>query len=910
MNDARFYKKKQLLAQRDKLLEEIGQTLFERKELPAEFQSLAQEFHNMDILLGQLRDRYRSLREDRDRVHLDYSELLNEQARIEDELSRELKPHRRDFDEISLKLQYQKDEIRRGSKRSRKQGELERLEHRLKEINDHIKEIEEERKEVQEDLRNKIEPLAARLKKWNVGIRKIQEEEEHLSSNRKSRLRDLGYCHYTGKPDDPNFAAKYGRLDLLRMELADTTKSIKHIEPEMPKKQERGNWGWLFLFSLVAIWTGYRYRTQFSQEDVPLLDIASAFLSEEPQYRLFANMTRVNNARLKVEIPDLEMLPGGMVFKGISAADINAILVARQGAARERLQFFGMKLRRAPTRFSLRLRQRGWTHLPSNLKWRALTDGQWVWLILNDHAYFLLRREALAGFEALTIPNPPEILFKDKIEAFGNNRPLLQGLNLLELTLDEKRFQIEIRSLEPLPDWDDRVALLEALTQDRPANQIQFQLQNGKLLLAGPRESFTPTNIQNQTLREFVMREIGLLVKRNSLPIVGRRRPSATEMIAGKMAIPLPANPRQRLMMYEHQRGALRLVDDLSIGIDLCGMAFQRDDESLLVADQAGHALYKLRIVDSRLVTERYRLFAGAAKVPGDDLYREDRAFSPAFISVAPGEPFAVVLEREPASPGSPKLLLLRTSTLEVVGEKELPRGADFASGAAWDAAGQTLFVGCSSKEERLDNAPGVVIYHRNGHQLLFTHYIDLPVSPSGRLEISGLAVESVRRELYFLRFPGAAFTRYTLERFPAGEIGTIYLRDSHQPRGLTTNETPFSALALNRTNTFALVALASGLETTGRSLLHLVDLSGTKSTLIDTLDIEMVPSAMLRIPLSDRFWVAGKRARGIAQVKIGDNLLSLEDRFYFDDFEPAYLACDPWGRYLFIAGKNRDQKK
>ena len=113
MDDQNILRKKKLLAQKEALLEAIGQEIFEQGDLPGNFRLLRQEFTGMDTLVVQLRDRYRALKEEYDRVHSEELVLVNRLAKLENSYEKKLGPPRRGLNALNLKKQHAEDQAER-----------------------------------------------------------------------------------------------------------------------------------------------------------------------------------------------------------------------------------------------------------------------------------------------------------------------------------------------------------------------------------------------------------------------------------------------------------------------------------------------------------------------------------------------------------------------------------------------------------------------------------------------------------------------------------------------------------------------------------------------------------------------------------------------------------------------------
>ena len=907
MEDERFYKKKKLLTQRNSLLEDIGLAVFERGNLPENFANLPQEFHSMEILVRQLRDRYRTLREERDRVHIDHEDLMNQMVKSDDESDRKLKPLRNQLNEVSLKIQCLKDQNKRSSLLPKMDESLPLLEEQAKEIRASIGLQEEERNRARRKNRARIDPLAERLERLNRAIRKVQDEEEHLMTVRHRHLRDLGFWYHAHKPGDETFAESYEHLDKLRSELAETPKKTGSGPLLLRKKQESGNWTWFAVLACIAIIIGYRYRTQFRREDIPMAGIAANFLTDAADNRLFADFNRIDRALVADRLPNLEKLPGGSVFRGVASSDLTAILIARNSAD-EQLKFCGLKFRTPPARFALRLSQDGWKSKKSGLQYRLLVKGSWIWALLNEREFFLFPSGELARFESLSVEKRNESLsMMMRIRPFENNHALLQGFDFLKLTFSDDSFHLMLEALDPLKDAEDRKALFQVRNQERkdPTPPLSLQFSGKRLSISGPRNAYQPLSLQPEQIREFV---------RSNTAALDRPGNPVEKDVASvkKSAIPRPAGAvsekRHLLRLFEHRGGRLNLLDDQEVESHVPGVLFLKRERALIVSGGETGSLAKFTVQNNRLKRSTTRLFQGSMPKADEPLSAANVRFNPGPVFPTPDETYVVVLENTPAMQSQPRILLVRTSDMEPFWVEDLPRGIINAYSAAWDDAGQILYIGCRATKRRGDSARTLLVYRRDAAFLRLVRFIEMPLTETPWLQVTDLNIDHAGEALYFLEWPTSLLVHYPLDQTSASvqiPIGPATVRKPTQPMEDTASVRGFR---FNRTENLALVTHSPAAAREEGDVLLLVNIKAGGTGVVDSLKLGMNTFDYLRIPLSDRFWISAPESNRLLVASIEDQGLKLEQTHRLAGFRPQYLVCDRLGDLLVVSGTTEAQ--
>ncbi len=899
MNDVKFFRKKQLLAQRDDLLEEIGQAIFQSGRLPEQFQLLRQEFHSKDILLDQLRDRYRALKEERDRAQLDDTEMLAQLAKLDTAFERRLRAPRRDYREISLKLEHKKDKQKR-VRRIRKDRAQREMEAQAAELKAVIDKVEDERRAQRRELTTRMKPIQERLTKLDGGIRKVQDEEDHLSLSRQKRLQDLGYHYYAKGLESDRFGSVYDQLNTLKKELADNRKEPAPELWDAPRKVERGNWRLIASLLLLALTIGYFFRTQFRQADLSFDGLVDGLPREPGDSLLYLNVRQVDPALAKAGVPAFTELPGGDVFREMTTANLVEALVIQENNGLGVVRFCGLKYDRAPARVGLRLRQNGWTFTSTATHWQAWTDRDkaWVWLALNDRSFVLLPSGDLQRFEAQTPVEANAWLRMDKrINSFNANEPLLHGLDQMRVSLGPDRFSLELAASAPLADFDTRTAYLERLIRRAPSPTLDFRLQNHRLEITGPTASFDPDSLADEDLRAFIRRSIESLqdaarksgsedaIPLRPLPIQARREAMA------------PSGFQQRIVVFavDRQQG-LSTVDEISFNGVIRDMAYLDKRRELLVADELNQAIVGYQTIDRRLVRSRELRFDRPAE-QGGPASRPADSFYPRFIAASPDERYAVALERR--ANGLSFLALIDLATFRPVWMEELPRRVAFGVSAAWSANGDTVFLGCAARKGRRSGSPAVLVYRRQEEVLTLTRLIDLDFGNASWHAIAGIEAAPSEPALYLRQEPQGRLVRLRLELDGAPQPESLRLHDSSSTATLGQFDGSGRDLALNRTGELALTFDPAGSR---RGAIYLTDIKSTQLTLADSLDLGLSAAFGIRAPLSDRFWLASPRDRRLALVRIEKNRLVLEDAVQLDRLEPRQLAVGQWGALLFMS--------
>lgn len=160
MDDNKIIRKKQLLVRRDDILEAIGLDLYETGNLPPRFESMRLDFHNMDILLTQLKDRFRALQEERNKVRTEELECLAQLSKVEHFWEKELSIPLRDREEAKLRLHCVTDRL----------GDQEKLIVMKREVEQTCSQVTEltlARRKAIAAVNEQLKPLRIRLQSWN-----------------------------------------------------------------------------------------------------------------------------------------------------------------------------------------------------------------------------------------------------------------------------------------------------------------------------------------------------------------------------------------------------------------------------------------------------------------------------------------------------------------------------------------------------------------------------------------------------------------------------------------------------------------------------------------------------------------------------------------------------------------------
>ena len=896
MNESAIIKKKQLLRKRTELLEEIGQAIFEEKELPAEFEFLHQEFSSMDVLLNQLKDRNRILREEKDRAYWDYNELLRKLNHKVRGFEKQLACLKQDYDEAKLKLQYRQDQLAQ-KKQKLPADDFEELMEEEARLRQKVEQLEAEKQREVAKIQKEIKPWEVRIDQLDKAIMNVLEEEGRLSFNRRKRLRDLGHYYHAQKPDSPSFGVKYGQLKLIQMELA---ASLKNRPPEeVPTSKKRANTSWLWLTALLValMGIGYLSRTQFGTRDMSLDAIGEAFMADQPDLRVMADLDLEDVVLASDMVPRFANLPGGeAAFEGFNRSDIRAFVIARENSAGKPLRFCGLKLGRTPTRFGFRLIQQGWRYRATTLNLRALTNGDWVWLVFQDRAFFLLPASALDEFEAFDHAGGGESLrISRDIQPFGNNRPLLQGFHRFQLTKSGDQYRLSLFADQPLPDLPLRRQFVRSLGLNRGTDP-SFGFGANSLRLSG---SWATLNLQESGLDD-LPEKITQLVDR-SLASIGEQAPVNAPDLQEIDLTPWPASPNQRLLTYRVRDGALKLVDDQSIGLALKDLGFNRTNNGLYVLDGEGQCVYRFNFNGQKPVLKDRLYFPDA--VPGNQSAAEGQSFQPALLRIAPDDRSAVVLEaprsRAYSRLGNARLALISMNDLSLLWRDELPKGVREGYAAVWDPTGETLFLGCDVAKRRGSSAIGVLVYRREGNSLSLSRFVEL--SKQGSL-LQVPSLEAAGNHLFLLKTPQQQLVRYQINDGRAedsygfiGNPGTI-------DRSLLTPGP--SRLLLNRSKEIALVTDPPGGEVGGNhNLVYLLDLRGERIKLLDRMDLKEVPASIVKRKLTDQFWMCQTQSKAIGSLKIEKGLLVLGP-VHPVPYHPKVIEMDQWGTTLFVLGE------
>lgn len=874
-----FFKKKQLLAQRDDLLEEIGQELFDSGELPSAFATLPKEFQTFDILVRQLKERYRSLKEERDRSVLHLHDYTEEKNRAEKEIMRELKPARQDCDELMLKERFNKD--------MKKPDEAcKEISDRLNEALDHVETLEARLARNQMSCNEKIHPLKEHIISLERTIRDVLDEEERLSYERKKRLRDLGYHFRSCPPNKESLASKYAKMKLLRIELAEFQHSEKRDrgdrqeEPEVIKKSGLGE-GWLvpILILVAAVVLGYFFRTKFEEHDIDFADIAAHYLTDEVTDSLYVDLSQIPVSRVSSLLPRLTSLPGGEIsFTSLDSEDLVDLLVAHKEGE---LLYCGLRFRTAPARFSLRLHQKGWDYQTSILSRKVLKKDNWVWLQLNEKAFLLVPADKAQKLEQLPMVNYSQALaFRGSIQPFDNNHALLQGFDRLDIQVDQNRFEVQLTATAPLVDLAEREDLLKSSLARK---DLSVSFKNQELDIAGSADLLPDT---------FDLVELQAMIANQVRPIMRKKdRIQLNETVNLE-----PGTETERLLLFETSYGEPKDVAHLPLDGGVVESHFQEATKGLLVLTEAN--LKRYRINKSRL---EYDCSAEFAEAEVGDNGNGARGFEASQMIVTPDSTFAVILENERRGvfrSQRPRFLLTDLNDVVITGVETLAGNATACLNGTWDASGETLYLGVRPRQRRGQSRQAVVIYQRQGQDLSFQRILELPNS-NERFNITDLWQDSYRDHLYLSLWPQERVVRFDLKQDSDAQL--LSLRQSLSKE---TNATmPRGGMVSNRTGDGLLMVGSQPNSVDGRHELNLIDVSEGKMALIDTLDPGIRISRIWRQPLSDQFWVLSEMDEQILLVQIVDGHLEGKALLPLSGMRPAHIKSDPLGRHVFVIG-------
>ena len=886
--DERVQHKKMLLSQRDILLEKIGQDVYDRFELPQAFQLLRQEFDSIDITVAELRDRYRAMKEERDRARIDEEDLMQQRSKLERDFARRLQGPQGELDAALLDLQYAEDQRRKGRKTA--QDPL-HLQARVDAQEGKVRELKAEKHKVLKALEEKLKPLDERLRKLDSLTRRVLNEEEQLAQKRGKRLQDLGRTFYRKRRNVERYSGTYDELDELQQALADNRRErpIAPIVEELSQPGSANHWYWLVVLLLLAILLVYLNRTQYREQTDLLPAIALEFQLQTPGERTFADLTRVDPLKLATEIPEPASLPGGeLTFRGLSRADLREFLVDRDDDGTIRL--CGLRFQKTAPRFAARLTRQGWQYLPNAANWRALIDpeGQWIWVSLNPRAFVLLPGTFFDQFQQLPLADHQEHLYlRRSLPDFGNNDPLLQGLDTLELRLIEDQFFLDLRTPSLPLDWEERKAWMALQNESRPNPELEFSFQDQGLRLQGSPALLTMEHYDRDTMKALLVQATASLGKKpgDPVPLPGGEGPATLQS----------TGPGQRIVVFALGGEQPEPLTQISAGSDLTDLVLLND--ALIAVDQGQRKLWHYQF-------QRGTLIASGARILDEG--EAGLSMNPSFLAPAPDGDVAVVFEREPLDPRAPKILLLRLQGLQPLFVEEMPRQTGLALSADWSADGETLYVGCAARRiPRGETAPAVLVYRRNDDVLQLSEIINLPHDRANGLRIENLFAHPTLDELYLHQLPHKRLVRYALEGEGRGGPNWLIVGsgvvESSSADEMTGVHAGRPLMLPNRTLDQTLL-----LETTGGkdTMVFLVATREDGLAFLDSLALPLKPLDAVRLPLRDTYWFSGPDLGVLAQVRIEAGEIRFTGTFQTTGLRPEYLAVDRWGEYLFVAGK------
>ena len=878
MDNEIFFKKKQLLRKRDDLLEEIGQSIFEEGCFPEEFEDLEEEFEGMDILLGQLKDRYRALREERDLAHLGLNEQLELMIQRDNDCDSQLKPIRHASNKTNLKIQYLRDQLGKKARKAKDSESLKDLLVSQEEMAEEIKTLETLKADTRERIQKEVEPLEIRIHKLDIAIRKIQDEEDHLSSNRRKRLRALGFWYYKRKPDKASFGSRFGQLKLLRLELTETTgkKSIT-ADPEPEPIEQNRSWGRVAFFFAIFAALVYFQRTQYRVEEIPLSGVSATFLADKEDYRVFADLSKMPSMRLAGDLPILTDLPGGEgIFSGIEEEELHSFLISRQGGASSPINFCGLRFHKPLLHFRKSLVHLGWDNTVLSKEWQALTDGEWTWVIFSETEFFLLPSEYKAEFQAPEFQETSDILsLKKPLQPFNANNALLQGFNQVQAVWRNGMVHVSLRADQKQADLDLRRRLIAHIGLDDATQGFVFRLVNNRLEFTIKRERFVPKSYSAEGIRsaiEILVAEI--LDEARQASLASPETPITALQTEEKDV----GNGEVRV--FQLNDSVLSPVSSVVFDEPVDDLVFREKNKTLITLDRRSGAI------------RAYHFSAGFLNVDWEwrfaDSIGDLADFHPIRLIKTPNESHAVLLEDGNSRGKAPRLVLVSLESLNPLFTEPLPAEVKKPVSAAWDSSGRILFVGCSVS--RVHGAFAVIVYRLIDETLEFSKLLPLPRVRS-TIEVADLSLDPFGKALYIYQRPIGRLIRHDLEH----ENLTFFELASP---GVET-ESGSNPFVLSRSGDQAL--LIEPQKNRSTSLIHRVSLSRNMEQM-QKLKLNVSPRAAVRIPLSDQFWLAAPAEGTLVGIRFHDLLVL--DRFPFNDFSPQLLASDAWGTYLFVSGK------
>ncbi len=884
-----FYEKKRLLVQRDDLLQDIGLTMFMSGDLPEGFQDMPREFAGMELLVRQLGDRYRVMKEERDRHHIDYTELINKIAKIEGAYKKKQAPLRHDVDELKIKIRFITDQQAEGKRINDEQ--LAELEAQAGRLSSDIAKLENEKNTKLEHLHAEIDPLERRLEKLDRSIRKVEQEELQLSVDGNKRLQDLGNHYYRLRKDEAFYGDKYDQLDELRDRLAISKQAQGYKLEQSSVRPRREHNYWLYVMLLGVFLGVWIFRTTYEEQDVSMSAIAANYLRDQADTCLYLNLEKAPPA-MRDQALVLSSLPGGQVFLESDQNRLSEFVIARNN--QEQLQFCGIGFREAPTRFSTRLAQAGWVYAHNERGFLSMTKDDWLWLALNSRTYMLLPKGRLEGFLAAGFgAQSAWYLRRDQFTPYGYNEALLQGFGRYEMRLEQNQFLIRLTSNERQVGLTRRQQRLAMLQQRQEANSLKLDWRENGLWLEGNRDQLPATAFQrSDTLRDTISRLC------SAWSAQAPKQPALTQS-ADSMIPPMPTPThvagRPSILVFAHTPMGLALRSEIAANHPITGMAYVNKNAGLLLTDVERGLLSEYRFDGRNLRLQRSR---NLVNHPANH-----RGFRPSRLSLTPDEQFALVFEQRPDPGKRPQMMLVRLSDLEPVLVTEFPEGVSAGHSSAWDTSGATLFLGVQGRVRRNGTALGALVYRREGDVLNLLRFIDVPAERDVATRVSALFFDDNQNDLLLLRKPSDELVRFRLDRAVNQNLEWVLL-DQGRHQDIKTDTIRQGRLLPTRDGGHAVATVDTAADT---SVIHLIGLDGEALRLEDQLPLSGVPAAMTAVPMHNQFWLALPERKTLGMISIYSRQLSYRSLIQFDDHQPHDIVCDQWGDFVFVASNKDD---
>ena len=860
------------MAQRDDILEAIGADLFEQGNLPAEFESMRLDFQNMDILVTQLKDRYRAMQEERDKVRLEEQDQSSRYAKIEKYWDGELSIPMRDQEEARLRLHCIRDS-------DTTEGDPNSLKKHFETAGQLVSRLQSEKRKALDEISEIIRPLQVRLQKLESGMNQVRQEAEHLSQNRQKKFRRLAYHFYKNKLESEQFGARFALLDHIRTELGDNRKPPHPENMVFERKEEGGiSWNGLMWLGLIIIFVGFHFRAQFFQQADVLASVTRAMhRDKEAEMTMFADLNIIDRKKLDADFPDLATLPAGTeLFSETRRDEIQQIAISRKKDGD--LLFCGLKLKASIVNFGQRLVRRGWYRQPTLMNFQAFTNKEFIWLVLGPREYLLIPAKEFGRFQNIEVKSTSNVFWlQEKIIPFDNNSPLLQGLDKLTVKMDKNNFAIDLSATNAIPEMEQRHELLDTLVRRAAVSERQYTIGPKRFSINGPNAHMQPEHFSGQRLVWFIKELMSDLTE------------YATESDL-EFNTALPEQNGNFITVMAGARSNLHYAGSFSAGLSIADLAFLKKHGAILATDEKARSLRKWQLRGNVLESAGELVF-------GNNAARGlDAPFNPATMIVDPEEKLVAVLEKDPFFRRNPRIAFVTTEDLGVRWIVDLPKEVGKSLSGAWDQSGSTLVVGCSARRMRGKSSLAVLLYHlEDGEPRLF-QLIDLPHGGVAPPNIPSLAWNTHDNQLLLFQTPNQNLIRYALDRTSDAIMEAM-------PFGVGLNETTLSArLALNRTEDKGIL-LGAG---PGDTYLHLVSFGQEAMSLAERFDPGFKPAAILRIPMTDRFWVTGEERGVVAVVRISDNKLKLESQTPLTNFAPSLMTSDTWGDLLFLATRYR----